>query len=111
MPPMSSFSTWSTLINYVPLQAPLLQLVFAENGAAVDSVMIGGRMVLEHGRLLTIDESKLRHDAQAAITRLDRINQARLSQSRKLGELVDCFCLGHARSPFHIHRTLPDASR
>jgi 5-methylthioadenosine/S-adenosylhomocysteine deaminase len=62
MPPMSSFSTWSTLINYVPLQAPLLQLVFAENGAAVDSVMIGGRMVLEHGRLLTIDESKLKHD-------------------------------------------------
>jgi hypothetical protein len=62
MSPMSSFSTWSTLINYVPLQAPLLQLVFAENGAAVDSVMIGGRMVLEHGRLLTIDESKLKHD-------------------------------------------------
>ena len=34
-------------INYVPLRTPLLQLVFAENGAAVDSVMIGGRMVLD----------------------------------------------------------------
>jgi 5-methylthioadenosine/S-adenosylhomocysteine deaminase len=98
-------------INYVPLRAPLLQLVFAENGAAVDSVMIGGRMVLEHGRLLTIDEDGLRRDAQQAAQRLDRLNQAALSQSRKLGELVGCFCLAHARSPFQVHRRLPDIPR
>ena len=97
-------------INYVPLRSPLLQLVFAENGAAVDSVMIGGRMVLEHGRLLTIDEERLRRDAQRAAERLDGLNQAALLQSRKLGELVGCFCLAHARSPFHLHRRLPDPS-
>jgi cytosine/adenosine deaminase-related metal-dependent hydrolase len=39
------------------------QIVFTENGAAVDSVMIGGRLVLDHGRLTTIDEKKLRRDA------------------------------------------------
>ena len=97
-------------INYVPLRSPLLQVVFAENGAAVDSVMIGGRMVLEHRRLLTIDEDRLRRDAQQAAERLDGINQAALLQSRKLGELVGCFCLAHARSPFHVHRRLPDIS-
>ena len=62
-------------INYVPLRKPLLQVVFAENGAAVDSVMIGGRMVLAHGRLLTIDEHRLRRDAQIAAERLDQLNE------------------------------------
>jgi hypothetical protein len=30
-------------INYFPFRNLLLQMVFAENGAAVDSVMVGGR--------------------------------------------------------------------
>ena len=98
-------------INYVPLRTPLLQLVFAENGAAVDSVMIGGRMVLAHGRLLTIDEHRLRRDAQIAAERLDQLNEQAMLQSRKLGELVGCFCLAHARSPFPLHRRLPDIAR
>lgn len=98
-------------INYVPLRTPLLQLAFAENGAAVDSVMIGGRMVLAHGRLLTIDENRLRRDAQIAAERLDQLNEQALVQSRKLGELVGCFCLAHARSPFPLHRRLPDVAR
>jgi 5-methylthioadenosine/S-adenosylhomocysteine deaminase len=35
-------------INYVPCHDVISQIVFTENGAAVDSVMIGGVMVLEH---------------------------------------------------------------
>jgi hypothetical protein len=50
-------------INYVPCHDLVTQIVFTENGAAVDSVMIGGRLVLDHGRLTTIDEKKLRRDA------------------------------------------------
>ena len=95
-------------INYVPVRAPLLQLVFAENGAAVDSVMIGGRMVLEHGRMLTIDERKLREEAAEAAIRLDAKNEPALAASRKMGELVGHFCLAHARTPFTPHRRLPD---
>ena len=44
-------------INYVPLNDPLTQLVSSENGSAVASVMIGGRMVLprwQQGRLDTL---------------------------------------------------------
>jgi guanine deaminase len=98
-------------VNYVPLRSPLLQLVFAENGAAVDSVMIGGRMVLEHGRLLTLDERRLREEAEAAATRLDAANARALAQSRALGELVGQFCLAHAHAPFPLHRRLPDTPR
>jgi guanine deaminase len=96
-------------INYVPLRAPLLQIVFAENGAAVDSVMIGGRMVLEHGRILTIDERRMRDEVEAAVARLDAANATALAQSRALGDLVGQFCLAHAGSPFPLHRRLPDA--
>lgn len=95
-------------INYVPLRAPLLQLVFAENGAAVDSVMIGGRMVLEHGRMLTIDERKLRDEAEEAAARLDAMNADAIARSRKLGGLVGHFCLAQARAPSPLHRRLPD---
>ncbi|HLX30273.1 MAG TPA: amidohydrolase family protein [Casimicrobiaceae bacterium] len=95
-------------INYVPLRAPLLQVVFAENGAAVDSVMIDGRMVLEHGRMLTIDERKLRAEAEEAAARLDAMNADAIARSRKLGEVVGHFCLAQARAPFLLHRRLPD---
>jgi guanine deaminase len=95
-------------INYVPLRSPLLQLVLAENGAAVDSVMIDGRMVLDRGRMLTIDEDRLRADAAAAAERLDARNEAALAASHAIGDLVGRFCLAHARADFALHRRLPD---
>jgi guanine deaminase len=51
---------------YVPLRHALRQMVYGENGAAVDRVLVGGRVVVERGRLLTIDEAALRRQAQAA---------------------------------------------
>ena len=85
-------------INYVPLRAPLLQLVFAENGAAVESVMIGGRLVLEHGRMLSVDERRLRAEAAEASARLDALNEAALKSARAIGELV-----GHFASATRAH--------
>jgi 5-methylthioadenosine/S-adenosylhomocysteine deaminase len=61
-------------INYVPCHDMVTQIVFTENGGAVDSVMIGGRMVLDRGRLATIDEKKLRRDAANAAKRLFTAN-------------------------------------
>jgi len=95
-------------IHYVPFRAPLLQVAFAENGAAVDSVMIGGRMVLDHGRMLTVDENRLREEAETATARLDRQNAAALASGRTIGEMVGHFCLAHARAHFPLHRRLPD---
>lgn len=97
-----------THITYVPLRAPLLQLVFAENGAAVDSVMIDGRFVLRHGRMLTVDEARLRRQAAEAVERLDRANEEARRQSGALADLVGQFCLGQARLPFGVRRTLAE---
>ncbi len=95
-------------INYVPLHSPLRQIVFAENGAAVASVMIDGRMILQDGQLTTIDEAGLRREVEAAAQRLDAANAAARAEAHALADLVGCFCLAHARQAWPVHRRLPD---
>ena len=60
--------------EYVPLRDPLRQMVHGESGAAVDRVLVGGRVVVEHRRVLTVDEPARRRRAQAAADRLDALN-------------------------------------
>ena len=87
--------------HFVPLRSPLLQMVFGENGASVHSVMIGGRIVFQDGRLLTLDESLLRQQAQAAASRLDKADGGHTGSTATVARLVGAFCaaqgcLGHA---------------
>jgi len=96
-------------INYVPLRNPLRQVVLAENGAAIDSVMIDGRFVLRHGHMLTVDEASLRRQAETAVERLDAANAEATRAAEPFRDLVGYFCLAHARAPFHVHRRLPDS--
>ena len=95
-------------INYVPLRNPLQQMVFAESGAAIHSVMIDGRFVLRDRRLLTIDEARLRREAEEAVARLDMANMDAARAANQFRDLVGHFCMAHACAPFHLHRRLPD---
>jgi 5-methylthioadenosine/S-adenosylhomocysteine deaminase len=97
-------------ITYMPLRDPLLQVVFAESGAAVDSVMIDGKFVLRAGKLLTLDEKKLRRDVEAARERLDTANGAGLAFARNIADFVGAFCIGQAHAPHHVHRGLEEAA-
>jgi 5-methylthioadenosine/S-adenosylhomocysteine deaminase len=86
--------------HFVPLRAPLLQMVFGENGASVDTVMIGGRVVFRDGKLLTLDEAVLRRQAQEAADRLDRADGIPHASTTVVSQLVGAFCaaqgcLGH----------------
>ena len=84
----------------MPCHDIVSQIVFTENGAAVDSVMIGGRMVLDHGRLTTIDEKKLRRDACAAAERLFAVNTPMRSFAKELaGALSASSVIGSLASP------------
>jgi guanine deaminase len=89
--------------HYLPLGDAVGQIVFSENGAAIDSVMIGGRMVLEHGRITTIDETKLRRDVERAAERLAAANAQSRAFAARLEDVVGGFCLGLCRSPYHVH--------
>jgi cytosine/adenosine deaminase-related metal-dependent hydrolase len=92
--------------DFVPLNDPLLQLVFSEAGAAVDTVMIDGRVVLDRGRLVTVDEAKVRAAAEAAAARLRDANAGFRETARTLEPFVGAFCLALAREPYHIARVL-----
>jgi 5-methylthioadenosine/S-adenosylhomocysteine deaminase len=57
-----------------PLYHPVANLVFAADGHSVDTVVIDGQVVLEHGRLLTIDEEHILHE-------LENVGQRVLAQT------------------------------
>lgn len=95
-----------THINYIPLGNPGTQLVNGENGAAIDSVMVDGHFVLRGGKIITVDEVKLRRDAQRAFERLFAANAGAEVLGGNCADVVGTFCLGQARSAHPIHRAL-----
>lgn len=60
---------------FVPLNDPVRQIVYCENGVSVTDVMVGGRWVLRGGKLLTIDEGALYARARRLRAEMDeRLN-------------------------------------
>jgi len=47
-------------IAYQPLNSVTRQIVYSETGAGVDTVIVGGRVVVRGGRMTTLDEEKFR---------------------------------------------------
>jgi 5-methylthioadenosine/S-adenosylhomocysteine deaminase len=92
--------------HFVPLRSPLIQMVFGENGASVATVMIGGRVVFENGRLLTLDEALLRRQAQEAADRLDQANAGTFTSSATISRLVGAFCAAQGCTGHPLPRKL-----
>jgi guanine deaminase len=90
--------------NWLPLNNPVNQLVHAEDGTAVDGVMIGGRMVVENRRVLTVDLARLRQRAEAARDRLASLNADNRRLYEALEPVVGSYCPGLAAIPYHVHR-------
>jgi guanine deaminase len=91
-------------INWIPLNDAINALVHSEDGSAVHSVMIGGRMVVEDRKLLNVDLAKLARDAENARERLEKLNRENKNLYDKLEPIVGTFCPALAKTPFHIHR-------
>ena len=90
--------------NWLPLNDPVNQLVHCEDGTAVESVMVGGRMVVENRRILTVDLEHLRDRAQASRDRLAAANADNRLLYEALAPVVGSYCPGLARTPYHVHR-------
>jgi 5-methylthioadenosine/S-adenosylhomocysteine deaminase len=95
-------------INYTPLGNLAHQVVFSENGAAVDSVMIDGQLVMDRGRMTTIDEAKLHSEANAAAERLREANATLRRRSHRLQTAVAAFCHSFSCRTYHVHRLACD---
>jgi guanine deaminase len=90
--------------NWLPLNDPVNQLVHCEDGTAVHSVMIGGRMVVENHRILTVDLERLRDRATDARDRLAAANADNRLLYEALAPVVGSYCPGLARVPYHVNR-------
>jgi cytosine/adenosine deaminase-related metal-dependent hydrolase len=90
--------------NWMPLNDPVNQLVHCEDGTAVDSVMIGGRMVVQGRKPVGIDLARLRDQAEAARERLAAANADNRRLYEALEPIVGSYCPGLARMPYHVHR-------
>jgi 5-methylthioadenosine/S-adenosylhomocysteine deaminase len=90
--------------NWLPLNDPVNQLVHTEDGGAVASVMIGGRLILDNRRLLTIDLERLRARVEAARDRLAAANADNRRLYEALEPVVGSHCPGLARAAYHIDR-------
>jgi guanine deaminase len=90
--------------NWLPLNDPVNQLVHTEDGTAVASVMIGGRMIVDNRRLVTVDLARLSERVEAARERLAAANADNRRLYEALEPVVGSHCPGMARAPYHIHR-------
>ncbi len=90
--------------NWLPLNDPVNQLVHTEDGTAVASVMVGGRLVVDNRRVVTVDLDRLRARVAAAQERLAAANADNRRLYEALEPVVDSHCPGLARMPYHIHR-------
>jgi hypothetical protein len=75
-----------------PRNELLNALVFAETGAAVQTVIIDGRVVLEEGRVTGVDEGAIRDRARASVERLSAANRELLQAAAQLSPYVVAHC-------------------
>ena len=65
--------------------------------------MVGGRMVVENRKPVGVDLAALARKAEAARQRLSEINAPNKGLFSRLEGLVNAFCPGLAKTPYHIN--------
>ena len=76
-------------INWMPLNDPTNQIVHTEDGAGVHSVMVAGRMVVEHGKVIGVDMTRLAARVEAARERLEAFNKPTKALCNALSTVVN----------------------
>ena len=75
-----------------PTHDLLNALVFAENGVAVDTALIDGRVVMRGGRVLGVDEEAIRDRARASMERLANANRDLFAGAAELAPYITTHC-------------------
>jgi guanine deaminase len=99
--------------NYMPLNDATNQLVFTEDGTAVDKVLIGGKLVVSGGRAIGIDHAALAAQAQEAVERLSALNADARRFAERIEPMVTNFCRGLADDDamHQLRRDIPPGGR
>ena len=95
-----------------PMADPVKALVYAETGAAVDTVIVDGRVVVERGRVTTVDEDRIYARAQEAADRQRAQSAQAWALAERLAPYVAAACRSAVAAPLPINRfaaALPSA--
>lgn len=87
-----------------PLSDVLGSLVYVETGADVDTVLVGGRVVVRGGQVVTVNEAQLRARAQAAADRLRARNAAAWALADAIAPYLSQACRAAAAAPYAVNR-------
>jgi cytosine/adenosine deaminase-related metal-dependent hydrolase len=87
-----------------PLADPVTALVYAETGASVDTVLVDGRVVVEGGRVTTVDEARIYARAQEAADRQRERGAEAWALASRLAPYVAAACRGAVTAPLPINR-------
>lgn len=74
--------------RWVPCNAPAQQLVFAETGDAVDTVLVAGRVVVDGGRVVGVDLPALLEEARGLLASIRSRNRDLQDAVRAVNALV-----------------------
>lgn len=91
-------------LAWVPLNDPLNQLVYADDGGSVAHVMIDGRFVYENRHFTTIDLDDLRRQVERAMERINAMTRKQRSAVEALEPLVADHCLCFMSRDWHVQR-------
>jgi 5-methylthioadenosine/S-adenosylhomocysteine deaminase len=87
-----------------PMSEILGSLVYVETGVSVDTVLVGGRVVMRAGRVLGVDEDGLRARAQAAADRIRTQNATGFALAAEVAPYLSTACLAAAGTPYPVNR-------
>ena len=75
--------------TYQPLNNPIQQLVYGEKGKSVEIVMINGKILLQDGRLTTVDEGMVLDEARKLATSLAAKKTSWIEMTKRQYNLVE----------------------
>ena len=93
-------------VNFVPFNDAANQIVNCEDSSSVDSVMIGGRMVLSERRFTQFDYDALRGRVADTVARLRERNAPTRECMQAMAGFVSHHCVGLTREHYHVRRRL-----
>jgi guanine deaminase len=91
-------------VNWMPFNDAVNQLVHTEDGSAVHSVMVGGRLVVEDRRVVGVDMPALARRVEEVRARLEGATLPNRQLFGRVEQVVNSFCPGLAKMPYHIDR-------
>ncbi len=96
--------------TWMPHNWTVNQIVNAEDATSVRHVMIGGRMIVEDRRLLTVDLDRLMREVESARIRLGALIAETRDVTARIGQAVGDYCPSLADEPYHVRRYLDEVA-